>query len=499
MSVLPKRSYLISDLVASATRFDGSSVSYGYDARANLAFVAYPDDTLRFTWDGDGLQTSAANAAGTVTNVHDAATGWLNTSRGVDGTAVLYTRSDGGAVTSVVSVAGTTAYALDRAYAYDALDRLAADGPVSHAYDAADNRTAKTGDVEGDVTYTRGVGDRLASWTGGAYTYDAAGNVTRIVRDGRPTLDLTWNGQYQLVSVSTNGVFAEGYAYDALGRRASTTTLEGMVRHVYDDNWQVIADLDSNGNVLRSYVWGEGVDRLLAVKVGAKSYAALTDVQGTVWGLADGMDVVARWTYDAWGNVLSGEVIDPALTAFRYRFQGREFSSATGLTNFRARWYDPGTGRWLSKDPIGLTGGINLYAFCQLDPMNNGDVLGWCPKRPTRTRRVSYGSGRIAAVIGVLYDISLVIDSEENVGIAVTGGIGFGMDVGVGIPGTSVSSSDGRIYDQGGFGVEGHVGIVGGISFDPTASNSGGVVTGWEIGNIGGGVYGTGTLIIPVN
>ena len=46
--------------------------------------------------------------------------------------------------------------------------------------------------------------------------------------DGKPTLDLTWNGLYQLVSVSTNGVFAEGYAYDALGRRVSTTTQEGV-------------------------------------------------------------------------------------------------------------------------------------------------------------------------------------------------------------------------------------------------------------------------------
>ena len=151
-----------------------------------------------------------------------------------------------------------------------------------------------------DIAWTAADGTPLGGF---AYTYDAAGNVTRIVRDGRPTLDLSWNGRYQLVSVSTNGVFAEGYAYDALGRRASTTTWEGTVRHVYDDNWQVIADLNSNGNVLRSYVWGEGIDRLLAVKVGAKSYAALTDVQGTVWGLADGTDVVARWMYDAWGNV----------------------------------------------------------------------------------------------------------------------------------------------------------------------------------------------------
>ena len=92
-------------------------------------------------------------------------------------------------------------------------------------------------------------GDRLASWTGGAYTHNAAGCVTHIERDGRPTLDLTWNGQYQLVSVSTNGVFAEAYAYDALGRRVSTTTQEGTVRHVYDDNWQCLADIDETGNV----------------------------------------------------------------------------------------------------------------------------------------------------------------------------------------------------------------------------------------------------------
>ena len=86
-------------------------------------------------------------------------------------------------------------------------------------------------------------------------THDAAGNVTRIERDGGQTLDLTWNSQHQLVSVSTNGVFAERYTYDALSRRVSTTTLEGTTRHVYDNNWQVIADIDD----------GDGRLTLLAV------------------------------------------------------------------------------------------------------------------------------------------------------------------------------------------------------------------------------------------
>ena len=81
-------------------------------------------------------------------------------------------------------------------------------------------------------------------------------------------------------------------------------------------------------------------------------------------------NVVARWTYDAWGNVLSEEIADSAveLRTVRYRFQGREWSVATGLTNFRMRWYDAVTGRWLSKDPIRLNGGINLYVFCNCQP-----------------------------------------------------------------------------------------------------------------------------------
>ncbi len=236
------------------------------------------------------------------------------------------------------------------------------------------------------ITYTLGVDDQLATYgraasplaaDGGSYTYNAAGCVTRIERDGRPTLDLTWNGQYQPVSVSTNGVFAESYAYDALGRRVSTTTQEGTVRHVYDDSWQCLADIDGNGNVLRSYVWGEGIDNLLAVKIGDESYYPLTDIQGTVWGYADSANnVVARWTYDAWGNILSEEVAVLALASVRYRFQGREWSAAMGLVNFRFRWYDAVTGRWLSKDPIGLGGGLNLYMYCGSDGINTRDPSG---------------------------------------------------------------------------------------------------------------------------
>jgi len=379
---------------------DGTEVSYSYRNGGDVAALTSVAGTILYTFDFAGRKKRIVSSAGSFDLGYCVWNGRCAVVTNANGLVTAYAYDVMDRVTNIAWTAangtslGGFSYAYDaagrivsrnhslggapfnRTYAYDGLDRLAADGDVTYTYDAAGNRMARTENGE-TVVYALGVGDRLASWTGGSYTYDAAGCVTHIERDGGPVLDLTWNGQYQLVSVSTNGVFAESYAYDALGRRVSTTTLEGMVRHVYDDNWQCLADMDGNGNVLCSYIWDDGIDRLLAVKVGHEPYYALTDVQGTVWGYVDSSNnVVARWTYDAWGNVVGGDVSVPALASLRYRFQGRERSEITGLSNFRMRWYDAETGRWLSKDPIGLGGGLNLYMFCKNDSVNYVDISG---------------------------------------------------------------------------------------------------------------------------
>src|SRR4030095_1176890 len=60
----------------------------------------------------------------------------------------------------------------------------------------------------------------------------------------------------------------------------------------------------------------------------------------------------------------------------RYTYTGREFDSDTGLYYYRARWYDPQVGRFISEDPIGLAGGINQFAYVGNNPQNGTDPSG---------------------------------------------------------------------------------------------------------------------------
>jgi len=140
--------------------------------------------------------------------------------------------------------------------------------------------------------------------------------------------------------------------------------------------------VDSRSHVVHS---GPGIDDILSMTVyGAttSTYYYVKDHLGSVQAIVDASgSVVESYQYDAWGNVLgvydSSGVCHPAsVVGNRYTWQGRELSWKTGLYYFRARWYDPVTGRWLSNDPIGISGGLNQYVFCDNNPENFMDPLG---------------------------------------------------------------------------------------------------------------------------
>jgi len=293
----------------------------------------------------------------------------------------------------IASVGGSV---VTHACAYDTLGRLVSESVTnavtSFSYDSAGNRLGSAGATPATFDY---VNNRLVSVAANgaaasAVLYDAAGNVTSLVSRAGVTLSLSWNTLGQLVSVSTNGAFAESYAYDALGRRVSTTSLSTVnhepstIFHAYDGD-QCAADTDAAGNPLRSYTWGPGTDNLLAVTVcssGATNTCyAIRDHLGSVCSLVDASGAnQEECRYGAWGEtaILNASYQPVAVSGIgnRFMFHGGAYSAATGLYQFRARWYSPELGRWLSPDPIGLEGGLNLYEFCRNNPVNFRDPSG---------------------------------------------------------------------------------------------------------------------------
>ena len=153
------------------------------------------------------------------------------------------------------------------------------------------------------------------------------------------------------------------------------------------DGIHVIAEVDSSGNLQKSYTYGPGIDNRLSYtdRTTTNTYYYLTDHLGTIHAVVDetGTNIVESYEYDAWGRVRavydsSGASLDESAIGNNYLWQGRWYSWKTGLYYFRARWYDPVTGRWLSKDPIGISGGLNQYVFCGNNPVNARDPLGLC-------------------------------------------------------------------------------------------------------------------------
>src|SRR5262249_39027285 len=122
-----------------------------------------------------------------------------------------------------------------------------------------------------------------------------------------------------------------------------------------------------------SYVHGLYIDHPFSMTRGGQTYYYFYDRLGSVAGLTDGAgNVVASYTYNPWGNIASstGTLANP------FRFTGRQYDAESGLYFYRARYYDPQVGRFISRDPIGIMGGLNLYGYVSDDPGNRLDPTG---------------------------------------------------------------------------------------------------------------------------
>lgn len=226
-----------------------------------------------------------------------------------------------------------------------------------------------------DGTVTLDSANRLLQYNGVSMLYDADGNLVR--RIGTTTDSLLWDDFGQLTEVRQNGTTIATFAYDGFGRRIRKwSSTAGSVHYIWDGS-QLAAEANGSGAITQTYTYYPGIDQLHSVTSGGQTYyASIEPATGDVNGLINGSTnaVVASYGYTPWGEIESSSQTVTGVNSLRWK--GLIWDEETKLYYMRARYYDPKARRFISEDPIGLSGGINMYAFGGGDPVNSVDPSG---------------------------------------------------------------------------------------------------------------------------
>jgi RHS repeat-associated protein len=323
------------------------NTSFAFDAASQLTSRTLPN-SVATTYSYDGL--------GRLTQLKDAKNNTVIANN-------QYSYNTANQIIQNIDQSGT------HTYGYDALDRLTAaiytgTSTESYAYDVVGNRTSS----QRSPTYDYQSFNRLTATGTASYVYDSNGNMTTKT-DGVGTTQFAWDFENRLTQVVTPSAGSVSYKYDALGRRIQSVPSNGASTNFTYDGDNVFEDTTSTG-VITEYLNGPGIDNKLRQKMGNTLYYFAQDHLGSTTALTDSKGaLVERQNYDAYGNSAGSN-------RTRYGFTGRELDSLTGLMYYRARFYDPQLGRFISEDPIGLSGGINQFTYVHNNPQNAIDPSG---------------------------------------------------------------------------------------------------------------------------
>ncbi len=210
-----------------------------------------------------------------------------------------------------------------------------------------------------------------------------------------------WDFRNRLVAVrelddQDNVVFEVNYTYDVFDRRmAKSVDADGagsgaaVATYFVYDGEHILLEFDDGGDLTQRYLHGPVIDQILA----AEDVTSLSSAGDVVWPLADNQGTI-RDLIDSTGTVLNhlkynafGQITSESNSAvdFLFAYTGRERDGETGLYYYRARYYDPAVGRFVSEDPIGFAAGdVNVSRYVGNGPANFVDPSGLEPPRHDR-------------------------------------------------------------------------------------------------------------------
>ena len=188
--------------------------------------------------------------------------------------------------------------------------------------------------------------------------------------------------EHRLKTINTT---AYQYFYDGKGNRLKAIRNGVTTYYVYDMNGNVLAEANGTKTITRLYIQGQGL--LAAVTpTNNQVYTYHFNPIGTTAAITDqGQNIVNKYAYDSFGTVLEQQ--EAAFSQpFKYVGQYGVMAEPNGFYYMRARYYDPKVGRFISEDPIGFEGGLNLYEYVGSNPVTRLDPegLAYFAKRPLR-------------------------------------------------------------------------------------------------------------------
>ncbi len=387
---------------------------YNYDVRGLLLSETKGDIVKTYTYDANGNRTSfvAPSININTTYTYDSLSRLLTVSDTETGTTT-YTYDEMGNVLTVKNSGGTMTYA------YDAMNRLRYKKNGSATYNISYYKDSNVKTVTKNniaITYTYTDTGALASGDGATYKYDKYGNRSEMIKDdmvsrysydknnrliasfsqadaqtthytydanGNMVQTLSYADNAQPYSTTQESIVVSEtapaaptynyYTFDVLGRMSSATVNGTTTNYTYDGNG--LRQTKNNKQFVYdgvNIVWeGESLATGTTYYRGLELIAYKPQGRTRTFYKTDWHGNIEGYDYDDFGNPTGGNTLNP------FRYNGEYYDEETGFIYLRARYYDPGVGRFVSEDPI--RDGTNWYAYCANNPVNAMDPSGLAP------------------------------------------------------------------------------------------------------------------------